>query len=278
MCKNIGIRTYFASVCVALFLLLWWRPNLSGFSATFAFWRGTSRLCTFFIAPKALSNGAIPKLNFLVSGRISVVMSTFSVFWLSYGRSDQGVLLNFVTDIHQGVGWLEVGERYYFSFQKNFRTADPCPGTNFSQLWREFFFGKFKGELWMRIKKATQKVYRKAQRKNLQISAWISVGLENNCLESYVPVSFKTQSKQSGKYNHSRPLHASTQAAARTCTHLAGYSVGVLLSPQAQDFLNRPQAQCTPSRAVCMHTCFQRCFEFRANRASSKATKLFLRK
>ena len=35
-----------------------------------------------------LSNGAIPKLNFLVSGRISVVMSTFSVFGLSYGRSD----------------------------------------------------------------------------------------------------------------------------------------------------------------------------------------------
>jgi len=28
------------------------------------------------------------KLNFQVSGRISVVMSTFSVFWLSYGRSD----------------------------------------------------------------------------------------------------------------------------------------------------------------------------------------------
>ena len=36
---------------------------------------------------KAHSNGAIPKLNFLVSGRISVVMSTFSVFGLSYGRS-----------------------------------------------------------------------------------------------------------------------------------------------------------------------------------------------
>jgi len=36
---------------------------------------------------KAVSNGAIPKLNFLVSGRISVVKSTFSVFWLSYGRS-----------------------------------------------------------------------------------------------------------------------------------------------------------------------------------------------
>jgi len=29
----------------------------------------------------AVSNGAIPKLNFLVSARISVVMSTFSVFW-----------------------------------------------------------------------------------------------------------------------------------------------------------------------------------------------------
>jgi len=39
-------------------------------------------------APKALSNGAIPKLNFQVSGRISVVMSTFPVFGLSYGRSN----------------------------------------------------------------------------------------------------------------------------------------------------------------------------------------------
>jgi len=38
-------------------------------------------------ARKALSNGAIPKLNFLVSGLISVVMSTFSVLWLSHGRS-----------------------------------------------------------------------------------------------------------------------------------------------------------------------------------------------
>jgi len=36
---------------------------------------------------KALSNGVILKQNFLVSGRISVVMSTFSVFGLSYGRS-----------------------------------------------------------------------------------------------------------------------------------------------------------------------------------------------
>jgi len=37
---------------------------------------------------KALSNGVLQKLNFQVSGRISVVMSTFSIFGLSYGRSD----------------------------------------------------------------------------------------------------------------------------------------------------------------------------------------------
>jgi len=37
---------------------------------------------------EALSNGAIPKLNFLVPGRISVVMSKFSVFGLSYERFD----------------------------------------------------------------------------------------------------------------------------------------------------------------------------------------------
>ena len=99
-------------------------------------------------------------------------------------------------------------------------------------------------------------------------------------MESYVPVSFKTQSKQSGKYNHSRPLHASTQGAAGTCTHLASYGVGVLLSPQAQDFLNRPQAQCTPSRAVCMHTCFQRCFEFQPRTsiiAADSSTPFLLR-
>jgi len=44
-------------------------------------------LATFQGRAKALSNRAMPKLNFLVSGRISVVMSTFSVFLLSYGRS-----------------------------------------------------------------------------------------------------------------------------------------------------------------------------------------------
>jgi len=53
-----------------------------------------SRLSTIFGSPpktppfNALSNGAISKLNFLVSGRVSVVMSTFSVFGLSYWRSD----------------------------------------------------------------------------------------------------------------------------------------------------------------------------------------------
>jgi len=37
------------------------------------------------LAPTALP--VRQELNFLVSGRISVVMSTFSVFGLSYGRS-----------------------------------------------------------------------------------------------------------------------------------------------------------------------------------------------
>ena len=37
---------------------------------------------------QALSNRAIQKLRLQVSGRISVLMSTFSVFGLSYGRSD----------------------------------------------------------------------------------------------------------------------------------------------------------------------------------------------
>jgi len=78
------------------------------------------------------------------------------------------------------------------------------------------------------------------------------------------------------KYNHSRPLHASTQGAAGTCTHLASYGVGALLSPQAQDFLNRLQAQCTPSRAVCMHTCFKRCFEFQPSITAADSSALFL--
>ena len=49
---------------------------------------GPTPVARGFLGAKALCNGAIPKLNFLVSGRISVVMSTFSVFGLSDGRSD----------------------------------------------------------------------------------------------------------------------------------------------------------------------------------------------
>jgi len=50
----------------------------------------------------------------------------------------KGYRLNFFTDIHGGIDWLGDGERYYFSLQNFLCTADPFPGTNFSQLWREF--------------------------------------------------------------------------------------------------------------------------------------------
>jgi len=52
----------------------------------------------------------------------------------------QGVPSNFPPKTHRGVGWLGVGERYDFSLQEIFDTADPFSGTKFSQLWREFFF------------------------------------------------------------------------------------------------------------------------------------------
>ena len=52
----------------------------------------------------------------------------------------QGVLLNYITDMHPGVGWLGVDERYYFSLLIFFRTADPCPDKKFSQLCRETIF------------------------------------------------------------------------------------------------------------------------------------------
>jgi len=74
----------------------------------------------------------------------------------------------------------------------------------------------------------------------------------------------------------SRPLHASTQVAAGTCTHLASYSVGVLLSPQVRDFLKRPQAQCTASRAACNDTCVQRFFEFQPSIVAADSSALFL--
>jgi len=78
------------------------------------------------------------------------------------------------------------------------------------------------------------------------------------------------------KYNHSRPLHSSTQAAAGTCTHLASCSVGVLLSSQAQDFLNRLQAKYTVLRAGCVYTCFQRCFEFQPSIIAADSSAPFL--
>ena len=78
------------------------------------------------------------------------------------------------------------------------------------------------------------------------------------------------------KYNHSRPLHASTQATAGTYTHLASNSVGVVLSPQAQDFLNRPQFQCAASRTVCIHTCFQRSLEFQDSIVAADSSAPFL--
>ena len=87
-----------------------------------------------------------------------------------------------------------------------FRTADPFPGTNFSQLWREFFS-------WRELKKGDvrrivdEKVYRKAQRQFSQISGWISGGRENSCLESYVPCPRRRKVNKGEKYIHSRPLN-----------------------------------------------------------------------
>jgi len=49
------------------------------------------------------------------------------------------------TDYTSKVCWLGVDERYYFFLQKNFISRTR---TNFSQLWREFFFGgKLKGHV-----------------------------------------------------------------------------------------------------------------------------------
>jgi len=84
------------------------------------------------------------------------------------------------------------------------------------------------------------------------------------------------------KYNHSRPLNYQNikkiiiKFTCTNPTHLASYSVGVLLSLQAQDFLTRPQVQCTASRAACMHTCFQRCFEFQPSIIAADSSAPFL--
>ena len=63
---------------------------------------------------------------------------------LSESLSQPKAIVNFFTDIHQGVGWLGVGERYYFSLHEIFRTAHPFLGTNVSQIWREFFLREIK--------------------------------------------------------------------------------------------------------------------------------------
>jgi len=82
-------------------------------------------------------------------------------------ENDTRGIVEFFYGIHQGVGWLGVGERYYLSLQKKFRTVDPCPGTNSSQLGRDFFGEKLKGDV-RRI--LDENVYRKAQRQFSNIS------------------------------------------------------------------------------------------------------------
>jgi len=69
ICKNIWNRTSFGSETV----------KSVGVFRHFAFWRHGTRLATFVIAFKAPSNGAIPILNFLVSGRIFPTMSYVAV-------------------------------------------------------------------------------------------------------------------------------------------------------------------------------------------------------
>jgi len=73
------------------------------------------------VLTKVLYNGAIRKLNFQVSGRISVVMSIFSVFGLSYGRSagpTKGYSYIFTQTYIRGlVGW-ELAKGTTFPYKK----------------------------------------------------------------------------------------------------------------------------------------------------------------
>jgi len=55
-------------------------------------------------------------------------------------------------------------------------------------------------------------------------------------------------------------VHVSTQAVAGTCTHLASYSVGAQLSPQAHEVSAVSDTAKCASLAACMHKRFQRCF------------------
>jgi len=76
-------------------------------------------------------------------------MSVPHIFCFVLPFGVKGYLLIFLQTYIRGlVGWeLGVGERYYFFLQENFRTVDPFHGTNFSQLWRKFFGGKFKWDV-----------------------------------------------------------------------------------------------------------------------------------
>jgi len=140
--------------------------------------------------------------------RVTLLLPTFLFYF--FGHIDQGLLLIFCRDMHQGVGWLRVGERYYFFLHEIFCTADPFPGTNCSQFWRENLLGpKNKGDM-RRI--ADENVYRKAQRQFSQISERFSVGRENYCQQfrvtcshvledsiSFFLSSFLSESKQKRK-------------------------------------------------------------------------------
>ena len=77
-------------------------------------------VCTF----QALSNWAILELNFLVSGRTSVVKSTFSVFGLSYGRSGKRIGRAF-----EGVA----SQSHHVPQQNNFSTQNNFSQNDFSQ-------------------------------------------------------------------------------------------------------------------------------------------------
>ena len=56
-----------------------------------------------------------------------------------FRENNQGYRCFFNTGRHGGVGWPGDCKWYHFSLRENFGTTDPFRGTNFSQLWREFF-------------------------------------------------------------------------------------------------------------------------------------------
>ena len=80
-----------------------------------------------------------------------------------------------------------------------------CEPKNLVNFGGNFLFpGKLKQDV-RRI--LDDEVYRKAQRQFSKISGWISVGRENNWLESYVLCPQRLKVNKGEKYNHSRPLN-----------------------------------------------------------------------